>query len=104
VNVLFPILPFSILLHCVHHANVYPSFVGFFNTISSLSTVYVLGFVELFSHPFISYVISYVCNVQFAVTSLFHVDVVDILFGVHPLKSYPLFVGSANDITHTPYV
>jgi hypothetical protein len=104
VNVLSPTLPFSIVLHCVHPTNVYPSFVGLFNTISPFSTVYVDGLDGLFVHPFISYVISYTCNDQLAVISLFHVAVFEILLGVHPAKSYHLFSPLANDVTHIPYV
>ena len=43
----------------VHPANVYPAFVGLFNVIVFVSTVYVVGFVVLTDPPFNSYDIEY---------------------------------------------
>jgi hypothetical protein len=104
VNVLFPTLPSSILFPSTHPLNVYPSFVGLFNVIVSLSIVYDDGFHAPFVHPFNSYVIVYVIGLHSAVISFAHIAVFEILLGVHPTKLYHLFSPLANDVTHIPYV
>ena len=49
VNVLFPVLPFSMIFHSSHPANVYHSLLGFLSTTKSF-TVYELGFIVLSAH------------------------------------------------------
>jgi hypothetical protein len=51
VNVLFPILPSSIVFHSIHPLNVYPSLLGSFNVIVGVSIVYVVGLFAPLVHP-----------------------------------------------------
>jgi hypothetical protein len=71
-----------------HPLNVYPSFVGLFNVISSLSTVYDVGFAVATTPPFKSYEISYSTGVQCATNVLspvsFSIFSTFVLFSYHP--------------------
>ena len=83
---LFPVLPCGIVTVVVasdkpvpvHPANVYPVFVGLFNVIAALSTVYVSGFAVDTAPPSSEYEIVYVSAVlsDVAVTVVFAAGIV----------------------------
>ena len=114
--VLFPVLPFAIVTVCVtssksvpvQPSNTYPSLPGFINVISSVTTVYVSGFIPSIVPPAKSYSIVYFINSQFAVYVLSPVLPVAIVTcvcavspfaPVHPANVYPVFVGCTNVIS-----